>query len=70
MKNYLEEIRVAVRARHTRQELRRIYLHGTGKIVPAAVNLRNHVSHWHRDQQAINNGAKPSGFWMGCNFPV
>lgn len=64
---YIMEIRKSVRARHTRCELRRLYLHGTGKPVPSSVNLRNHVAKWHAHQQAINAGEAPSAFGLLAN---
>lgn len=63
MAPYLHEIRIHVRARLTRAELRRHFWLGTGKQVPPGANLRNFVSKWHAHQQAINAGAKPSAFW-------
>lgn len=63
---YIEQIRRAVRARHTRSELRRLFLIGTGRQVPRGVNLRAFVAKWNAHQQAINGGAAPSQFWREC----
>ncbi len=60
---YISEIRLAVARRHTRQELRSIFIRGTGHEVPVDANLRQYVSKWHAHQQAINAGATPSAFW-------
>lgn len=62
--SYIEKIRLSVRARNTRKQLRRIFLHGAGRHVPPNVNLRNFVAKWHAHQQAINAGDSPSSFWL------
>ena len=62
--NYLDAIRQRVRTGHTRRELRRLFWCGTGRVVPAGVNLRTYVAEWHTQQQAINSGVKPSGFYL------
>jgi len=61
---YVDGIRMAVRKRQTRSELRRMFFNGTGRLVPNGVNLRSFVSKWHAHQQAINAGALPSLFWL------
>lgn len=65
---YLEEIHEAMKTRHTEEELRRHYYLGTGHQVPYGVDVREHVAHWHADQQAINAGAEPSEFWKKCVY--
>ena len=54
----------AVKWRHTRAELRHLLFSGTGRDeAPRGANLREYVATWHVQQQAINNGAKPTKFW-------
>lgn len=63
MKTYLDDVRKAVRTKHTRREIRFLAANRHGLTIPKAANLRDWVSTLHAHQQAINAGESPSKFW-------
>jgi len=64
----IDAIRLNVRNRSTRKELRTLMNIRHGQPIPNDVNLRNYVSEYHAHQQAINGGAAPSPFWISASY--
>jgi hypothetical protein len=60
---HLNSLASAFRHRHTREQMRIVYLLHTGREVPKWANLRQYVTEWHVAQQAINAGCRSSKFW-------